>query len=268
MESQEPHDSGVQSVEATPTRSGRVATVMDALSSLVRPGDGHIADDEIFAMLLGGDDAEATAELRRAKGVTFPMYCVWKQKYGHLFYDDLCRLRRKERQRHYAGVAAVVVGAVLGAGGLVAGVVSFSSGRSQQPAAASVLSSGQHRPPFAAYRAPVVSNPAVVATASPSVASVLPPSEPQTSGEVAQTTQPVDQPGYKIQVAAAPNVRDGLAVVEQLTSAGYPAYLSTAIVANREVIRVRVGPFETLAAAQEKASQLQTAGYKSVWIAR
>jgi cell division septation protein DedD len=267
VELQEPHDSGVQPVDATPTRKGRVATVVDALWSKIGPSDGHIADDEIFVMLLGGDDAEATAELRRANGVTFPLYCVWKQKYGHLFYDDFRKLRRKERKRHYAGVAAVVAGAVLGGGGLVAGVISFTSGRIQPPTAVSVLSPGQHRPPFATYRAPVVSNPAFVTTPSASVAAAL-PSEPQTGGEVAQATPAVDQPGYKIQVAAAPNVRDGRAVVEQLTSAGYPAYLSTAIVANREVIRVRVGPFETLAAAQEKASQLQTAGYKGVWIAR
>jgi cell division septation protein DedD len=269
VDPQEPDNTDVQSVEETPVQRGRLAAFTDTLMSYVGPRDHHISDDEIFVMLLGGDDAEATAELRRAKGVTFPTYCVWKQKYGRLFFDDFVKLRRKERQRHYAIVGAVAVAAVLAIGVPIVGVVLSTVAKTEQQPAASVLPSGTRRPPLVGYQAAVGSNLAIVASQSPTaVSEPVPSTEPQTAADVPQATPSVDVPGYKIQVTAAPNMREGRAVVEQLTSAGYPAYISTAIVENREVIRVRVGPFETLAAAQEKASQLQTAGYKGAWISR
>ena len=74
--------------------------------------------------------------------------------------------------------------------------------------------------------------------------------------------------GYRIQVTAADTDQQGRAVVAQLASQGYPAYITRAVVGNKDVFRVRVGPFETLPAAEEIATQLRSAGYAGVWIAR
>ena len=74
--------------------------------------------------------------------------------------------------------------------------------------------------------------------------------------------------GYRIQVTAADTDQQGRAVVAQLASRGYPAYMTRAVVGNKDLFRVRVGPFETLAAAEEMADRLQSAGYVGVWIAR
>ena len=74
--------------------------------------------------------------------------------------------------------------------------------------------------------------------------------------------------GYRIQVAAAASLEEGRTLLERLASAGYPAYLSRAVVNNTEVFRVRVGPFDDLPAAEEIASQLKRDGFNGAWIAR
>jgi cell division protein FtsN len=44
--------------------------------------------------------------------------------------------------------------------------------------------------------------------------------------------------------------------------------MTQAIVGNGEVFRVRVGPFDTLPAAEEMATRLRSDGYGGAWIAR
>jgi cell division septation protein DedD len=56
--------------------------------------------------------------------------------------------------------------------------------------------------------------------------------------------------------------------VTQLTSQGYPAYLQQAVVGNREVFRVRVGPFDTESVARGMATELKAAGYPGAWLVR
>ena len=69
-------------------------------------------------------------------------------------------------------------------------------------------------------------------------------------------------------MTAAETEQQGHALVARLKSQGYPAYLMQAVVANRDVFRVRVGPFDTLPAAQEVATRLKSAGYAGVWRVR
>ena len=104
--------------------------------------------------------------------------------------------------------------------------------------------------------------------AAPAVgaASVEPTPAERPSRSDAPTT--TSGPGYKIQVAAAPTLQEGHELLARLASGGYPAYLSRAIVSNTEVFRVRVGPFDTLPAAEEIASQLKRDGFIGAWIAR
>ena len=74
--------------------------------------------------------------------------------------------------------------------------------------------------------------------------------------------------GYRIQTTAEKSARDGRAAVTRLESKGYPAYMTQAVVGNSEVYRVRVGPFDTLAAAEEMAARLRSDGYGGAWIVR
>jgi rare lipoprotein A len=108
---------------------------------------------------------------------------------------------------------------------------------------------------------PPAESPTPVSTSSPAT---LEPAAPPAPVLLAPTTEA----GYKIQVAAAASVEEGRMLLERLTSAGYPAYLSRAVVSNTEVFRVRVGPFDALPAAEEIASQLKRDGFTGAWIAR
>src|SRR5918997_1007051 len=77
----------------------RRTTWTDVVFASVRPSDHHVTDDEIFAMLNAASDAETTAEMCASKGVTVPMYCVWKTKYRHLSLAELRTARRRELWR-------------------------------------------------------------------------------------------------------------------------------------------------------------------------
>ena len=93
------------------------------------------------------------------------------------------------------------------------------------------------------------------------MALVVPQSRPRTQATTAET-------GYRIQVTAADTEQQGRDMVAQLVSAGYPAYMTAAVVGNKNVFRVRVGPFDSLPAAEKIAAQLRSGGYAGVWIAR
>ena len=57
-------------------------------------------------------------------------------------------------------------------------------------------------------------------------------------------------------------------MVARLTTKGYSAYLTRAVVGNSDVFRVRVGPFDTLSAAEVTAGRLRSDGFGDVWISR
>jgi cell division protein FtsN len=44
--------------------------------------------------------------------------------------------------------------------------------------------------------------------------------------------------------------------------------MTRAVVGNSDVFRVRIGPFDTLSAAEETATQLRSDGFGGAWIAR
>jgi DedD protein len=82
------------------------------------------------------------------------------------------------------------------------------------------------------------------------------------------TSERAPRPGYSVQVAAIRDLKDARTLSEQLTKAGYSAYLTTATVKQVRFHRVRVGPFETRQTAQKVAQQLETQGYQSPWITK
>ena len=216
-----------------------------ALSAWVRPSGHHVSDEDIFAILNGGSDGETADELCAARGVTLPMYCVWKSKYRRLDLDQLRQARRVEHRRRHTVIGLVLLMVVLLTGGIGASLVwAVSSTFKDEPAAAARVA------PVAPVLEPIPAS----ATNAPSPA-------PHPAPAIVET-------GYRIQVTAAETEQQGVALVTRLKSQGYPAYLMQAVVANRDVFRVRVGPFETLPAAQEVAARLKSAGYSGAWIAR
>jgi sporulation related protein len=213
----------------------------------LRPGSRHLSDDEIFEILNTVGDREDAVDVFAAKGVTLPMYCLWKSKYRHLTLEEFREARRRELWRARGMLSALIVVAVLGAGGIVYGLA-----RAVQWNSAGGAEAQSARTPSAST--PPASTPVEL---RPSAY----PSAPTTTA-----TDP--EPGYKIQVAAAPTVDEARVLVERLTTDGYAAYLFQATVSNQEVFRVRVGPFDTLPAAEETASRLHRAGYADAWITR
>ena len=234
-----------------------VTTWREVLAARLRPVDYDIGAEEIFAIL---NDGETAAELCAARGITVPMYCVWKSKYRQLDLDQLREARRREERRRYAAhglmlLAATVLVVAIG-GGFAWMVFSTIRGLITASPAASTTAV-EHRPsgaPAAEGPRLAPSQPSQRATATRSA-----PAEPAAS---------VVETGYRIQVTAAPTDEEGRALVAQLTSKGYPAYLTRAVVGAKDVFRVRVGPFDTLSDAEQVAAELGSAGYAGVWIAR
>ena len=213
------------------------ATWTDALVACLRPSGHHLSDDELFEILNAGSDAAAAAALLSAKGITRPMYFLWKSKYRHMNREELGKARRQEHWR-----ARVLICLLIGIGLSGGGVIVFGLTRAVQG----------HSP-----------------GAAHAQSAVTPPLQRDSLSEVPEAPggASISETGYKIQIAAAPTVDQARVLVERLTAAGYEAYLSSAIVSAREVFRVRVGPFETLPAAEKIASQLRRDGYADAWIA-
>lgn len=74
--------------------------------------------------------------------------------------------------------------------------------------------------------------------------------------------------GYSVQVAAVRDVAEARTLSDQLTKAGYAAYLTTATVHQVRFHRVRVGPFRTRQTARQVAQKLETQGYEAPWITK
>ena len=253
MEAQDTDSVGVQVEPQTTWR--------DALVARIRPSDHYVSDEDVYALLTDDSEGMTTAELCAARGVTLPMYCVWKRKYQRLSLNQLRAERSRERQRRYAivGLACAVVA-------LLAGGITVSAAR------AMFASSTVAAEPAARTSTPVASAAAAPAPLAPPPAVGQPRVQPVSSAPRRQTAAAdlpaVVETGYRIQVTAADDLDEGREMVARLTSDGYPAYLTRATVGNSEVFRVRVGPFETLAAAEETASRLRAAGHAGAWITR
>jgi cell division septation protein DedD len=241
----------------------RQTTWTDAALASIRPSDHHVSGDEIFEILNVGSDGETLADRCAAKAVTVPMYCVWKAKYRHLSLEELRKVRRREHWRARCLLGVLLAAAVLAIGGIVFGLA--RAAQMKITAAAEPQSTVTSLP--TTESAPAERNagsdsqpdraPARATEATPVV-------HESSSTALAPTTEP----GYKIQVAAAPTVEEGRVLVARLATAGYPAYLFRATVKDTEVFRVRVGPFDTLPAAEEIASRLKRDGFNGAWIAR
>jgi cell division septation protein DedD len=233
--------------------------------------DPHVPDDDVFAILNADNDgSESTGEMCVAKGISVPMYCVWKRKYGQLSIEQVRSARRKQLWRARAILAILAsVPAALIVGLAVVIVTSF-----RQPVDSNaVRASAPPIAPTVVQAPPPMTTPNVSSEPVPAAATraeqvaPAPTTRPAAESISPESASPVE-PGYKVQVAAAPTLAEATALIERLTSAGHAAYLSRAIVRDVEVFRVRVGPLDTLAAAEEVTAKLKSDGFKGTWISR
>ena len=243
----------------------RQTTWRDALVARIRPSDHNVTDEDVYALLTDDSEGMTTAELCAARGVTLPMYCVWKRKYQRLSLDQLRTERSRERQRRYTIVGLTCAVVVLLAGGITA------SATRAMFASFTVAAKSPNTPDSIAV-APATPDAPPAPSRSVDEARSTPVSSPKPTvprrQAAAVDTPAVVETGYRIQVTAADHLDEGREMVARLTSDGYPAYMIRATVGNSEVFRVRVGPFESLAAAEETASRLRAAGHAGAWITR
>jgi len=71
-----------------------------------------------------------------------------------------------------------------------------------------------------------------------------------------------------VQVAAAQSLADAQALVSKLGETGHQAYVLPVTVGTVEHFRVRVGPFDSQRAADERARALARNGFPGAWVAR
>jgi cell division septation protein DedD len=240
----------------------------DALFAFFMPSDDHVSDEDVFEIVTAKSDGTPAAVLCAAKGITVPMYCVWRTKYRQLTLDELRAVRQRARQRAMFLCWGVIASAALGTGGLVLGVAQAAY------AAITVSDESPSAVPVPDPSLPVAKSESghfgQAVNIPPKPGNALAPASapPAARRTRADAPRQIAEPGYKIQVAAPQTLQEGLAMVDQLASAGYPAYLTRAIVGDAEVFRVRIGPFDTLSAAEEITARLKRDGYDGAWIAR
>ena len=240
----------------------------DALSAWGRPSGDHVSDEDIFAILNGGSDGVTPDELCAALGVTLPMYCVWKSKYRKLELDQLRQARRSERRRRHTVIGLVVLTVVLLTGGIGATLVRAVSATFKESSAATAVASDREPLPSSSMTRPSPA-PATVREVRAVERRSVPDAAPIGVATPASLAAPVSaETGYRIQVMAAQSEPEGQATVARLKEQGFPAYVMPAVVGNREVFRVRVGPFDTQQAAAGMATQLKAAGYGGVWVTK
>jgi hypothetical protein len=259
-----------------------------SMFTLARRGDSRFTDEQIFAILRGAEEDEVNAaELCHATGITIPMYCVWKARYGRLTLPELCDLRRQEERRARTLRGLLFTSMLLLAGAVVLFIIPGEAEPTSPGEPARAVQPGAAEGDFVPTSAGAPEDPTMPPDTEPTAAARHAGTSSQVAGqgrEVASdpsgaTTAvgasppaapltPVTGDAYAVQVAAMPDVRQAQRAVERLAAAGHPAYVLPGSVDSVEVYRVRVGPFASRQAAEEIAARLEREGYKGPWIAR
>jgi cell division septation protein DedD len=122
--------------------------------------------------------------------------------------------------------------------------------------------------PAAAVPDAAVPDKGVTASSSPPVRAEERPGAEPSGSSVIPNSERAGAPGYSVQVAAVPDLKEARTLSDKLTQAGYSVYLTTATVNQVRYNRVRVGPFQTWQAAQQVSQRLETQGYRDPWITK
>jgi putative transposase len=252
--------------------------------ALFRADDDRFTDEEILTILHAGEAGLKIPDVCAAGGIRMVTYYNWKAKYAGLTPSDVRNRRLRERRNRRTTMAAFAAVAALSVG--AAGML-LATRHASQPQKVSANAPENPLNSQAASPAATVTNPApapnlqsaaaagralqstAVRQPSPETDAAQPVgvrgSAPWVNAEDIETADPT---GYVVQVAAVPDLQEARAVLDQLTEAGYPAYLTAKIVDRVELYRVRVGPLKSRHVAEDVARRLEREGHRAPWITK
>jgi putative transposase len=253
--------------------------------ALTRTDDDRFTDLEILAILYAGQAGLNLADVCAAGGISERTYHAWKAKYAGLEPSAVRHGRRRERvKRRIATIAFAALTALsVAAATMLVGIPHASQSRRASADRPEQLL--EARPTAAAMsvaipvRAANLRSAAAAAEPAPPSPTVLEPSQKPNAAQpvvLSARTGPVRAPdirtadpsGYVVQVAAVADLREARAILEQLTDAGYPAYLIAKVVDRVELYRVRVGPLKSRSEAEETVRRLEREGHRSPWVTK
>jgi cell division septation protein DedD len=242
--------------------------------ALFATDDDRFTDEEILMILCAGEGGLKLADVCAAGGIRPATYYIWKAKYHGLTPAHVRNRRVRERRKRrasMAGIALVVLS--IGAAALLIGMPrAFRSQQASANASEKTLTPRQTVPASALTTpasAPDVHRAAAAGQPAPEINSVQPGGIGASATSVSrQEIKTADPPGYAVQVAAVPDLREARAVLQQLEEAGYHAYLTAKIVDRVELYRVRVGPLQSRPAAEEVARRLEREGHRAPWVTK
>jgi cell division septation protein DedD len=253
---------------------GRRRGWTDRALAVFRPDDDRFTDLEILIVLDAGESGLNLADVCAAADISEVTYYAWMAKYNGLAPSDVRNRRRRDRRKHRATMAVAAMAALsIGAVSVLIGMANASQSEqvSARPAAAAATVA-------IPVRAPDLPTAAAAEPALKSPADDPPPPRPDAAQPVGlpvsappvhtQDIKTADPDGYPIQVAAVPDLWEARAILEQLSEAGYPAYLIAKTVDHVTLYRVRVGPLKSRAEAENVVRRLEHEGHPAPWITR
>jgi hypothetical protein len=273
------------------------------ISARVGGGDARFTDEDILQTLQAGASGVRVGDLCAAADIPVETYYRWKVKYGGITLPELSRRRLRERRYRHAGAA--LLAAVVLAIGYVA-VVRFGIPVVQRPPVSVPKASTQPRPaPVRTSGSPALERkPQATAPAGATSRGAAPaanawrgatlPAANASRGATApaastsqgrrddqrveigargtvvdiQDVRTTDPEGYVVQVAAVSTLQGAREMLARLVTAGYSAYLTRTTAGQAEMYRIRVGPFESRALAEEAVRRLEADGHRGAWIAK
>ncbi|MGE3706156.1 MAG: SPOR domain-containing protein [Vicinamibacterales bacterium] len=275
------------------------------ISTGAKVDDARFSDEDVLTILRAGESGLKVEALCAAGGIPIETYYVWKAKYTGLSPLDLRARRQRERQKaRTLKLSATVLPTALIVAAVLYGLARTSTtSASASPASQTVtIPPAVAARPAAAARAPRttqkktqtsttegtgLADQAIRAEANPTGPAVkvetapavkpkngaskaeppAPPSARRPSVDAAEIAS-ADPNGPSVQVAAVPSLEDARVALERLASLGYPAHMTTRVVNQTEMYRVRVGPLKSRAVAEDVARKLERDGFPSPWITK
>jgi len=257
----------------TGTAFGRRRGWADRALALFRTDDGRFTDLEILMILYAGESGLKLADVCAAGDISEVTYYAWMAKYNGLTPADVRNRRLRDRRKRRATMAFAALAVLsIGAVSVLIGIANAS--QSQQvsawpTAAAAVVALPVRAPTLQSAATPESAPQSPADQPSPGPDPAQPVGLPDSTPPVhAQDIKTADPNGYLIQVAAVPDLREARAILEQLSEAGYPAYLIAKTVDHVALYRVRVGPLKSRAEAETALRRLESEGHRAPWITK
>jgi cell division septation protein DedD len=223
----------------------------------------RFAADEILTILSAGEAGLKVDDVCAAADIPIETYYTWKAKYRGLTPAKVRDLRRREQRIRRATAVSLAAVVVVTIGAPCAFLVARGT-RTSASAPSSVAASVSPPAPTSAIPTQPVSEPDQSAGPVINQEQPVPVAQEISADEIEASRSP----GFAVQIAALPDLQEARRTIEQLTAAGYPAFLSPTTVGQVSLYRVRVGPLKTRRLAEDVAGRLVHEGYPTPWITK